>query len=56
MRERNRVVKKTIPKLVAMDLDDVDDVPDVAPISDYSSVDSSLFSCDSESEGGIWGM
>jgi hypothetical protein len=37
-----------------MDLDDADNVLGVAPISDNSSVDSSIFSCASESEGGIW--
>jgi hypothetical protein len=37
-----------------MDLDDADDVLGVAPISDNSSVDSSLFSCASKSEGDIW--
>jgi hypothetical protein len=55
MRERNRAVRKAIPTPVAMDVDDADNVPGVAPISDDSSVDSLLFSCASESEGGIWG-
>jgi hypothetical protein len=53
MRERNHAVKKAIPTPVAMDLSDVDNVLDVAPIFDNSSVDSSLFSCALESEGGI---
>ena len=35
-------------------MDDADNVPGVVPISDDSSVDSLLFSCASESEGGIW--
>jgi len=36
-------------------VDDVGKVPGVAPISDDGSVDSSLFSRTSESEGDIWG-
>ena len=36
-------------------MDDAGYVPGVAPISDNGSVDSSLFSRASESEGGIWG-
>ncbi len=55
MRERNRAVRKAIPKPVATDLDDVGYVPGVAPITDNGSVDSLLFSCASESEGDIWG-
>ena len=55
MRERNRAVKKSITPPVATDVDDVGDVPGVAPISDDGSVDSSLFSHASESEGDIWG-
>ncbi len=53
MRDCNRAVKKAIPTPIAMDLDDADNVLGVVPISDNSSVDSSLFSCASESEGGI---
>jgi hypothetical protein len=55
MRERNRAVRKAIPKPVATDLDDAGYVPGVAPISDDGSVYSSLFSRASESEGDIWG-
>ena len=55
MRDCNRAVKKSITRPVATDVDDVGDVPGVAPISDDGSVDSSLFSHASESEGDIWG-
>jgi hypothetical protein len=55
MRERNCAVRKAIPKPIAMDLDDAGNVSSVAPISDNGSVDSSLFSRASESEGDIWG-
>jgi len=55
MRDCNRAVKKSIPPPVAMDVDDADEVPGVAPISDDGSVDSSLLSRASESEGDIWG-
>jgi hypothetical protein len=49
----NHSVKKVIPTPLATNLDDADKVLGVAPISDDSSVDSSLLSHDSESEGGI---
>ena len=55
MCEHNRAVRKSIPKPVAMDMDDADNVPGVAPISGDGSVDSLLFSHASESEGDIWG-
>jgi hypothetical protein len=55
MRERNHAVRKAIPTPVVTNLDDVNNVSGAAPISDNSSVDSLLFSCSSESEGGIWG-
>jgi hypothetical protein len=55
MRDRNRSVRKSIPKPVATDLDDAGYVPGFAPISDDGSVDSLLFSPASESEGDIWG-
>jgi hypothetical protein len=55
MREHYRAVRKSIPPPVAMDVDDAGKVPGVAPISDDGSVDSSLFSRASESEGDIWG-
>ena len=54
MRERNRAVKKVIPVPVSTGQDD-DAAPEAQQISDDSSVDSSLYSRDSESEGGIWG-
>jgi len=47
--------QEIIPPPVAIDVDDAGEVPGVAPISDDGSVDSSLFSCASESEGDIWG-
>jgi hypothetical protein len=53
MRDRNCAVKKSTPPPVAMDMDDAGVVPGVAPISDDGSVDSSLFSCASESEGDL---
>jgi hypothetical protein len=55
MHDRNRAVRKSIPPPVAMDVDDAGEVPGVAPISNGGSVDSSLFSRASESEGDIWG-
>jgi hypothetical protein len=55
MRDRNRAVKKPITPPVATDVDDGGEVPGVAPISDDGSVDSSLLSHASESEGDIWG-
>ena len=55
MRDCNRAIRKTIPPPVATDVDDAGEVPGVAPISDDGSVDSSLLSHASESEGDIWG-
>ncbi len=55
MRDCNWAVKKSIPPPVATDVDDAGEVPGVAPISDDGSVDSSLLSHASESEGDIWG-
>ena len=56
MRDCNRAVRKSIPPPVATEVDDAGKVPGVlAPISDDGSVDSSLFSRASESEGDIWG-
>ncbi len=55
MCDRNRAVTKSISPSVAMDVDDAGEVPGGAPISDDGSVDSSLFSSASESEGDIWG-
>jgi hypothetical protein len=54
MCDHNCSVKKAIPTPVAKDMDDVDDIPGVVSISDSSSVDFSLLSCASESEGGIY--
>jgi hypothetical protein len=51
MRDHIRAVKKSITPPVATDVDDAGEVPGVAPISDDGSVDSSLLSHDSESEG-----
>ena len=51
MRDRNRAVQQSIPATTAKD---AEDDPDLLPISDEDSVDSSLYSRDSESEGGIW--
>ncbi len=55
MRDRNHAVMKSIPPHIATDVDDAGEVPSVAPISDDGSVDCSLFSRASESEGDIWG-
>jgi hypothetical protein len=56
MRDRNRAVRKSIPPPVATEVDDAGEVPGVlAPISDNGSVDSSLFSRASKSEGDIRG-
>ncbi len=51
MRDRNRAVRQAI---LATTAKDADKDPDLLPISDEDSVDSSLYSQDSESEGGIW--
>ena len=55
IRDHNHAGRKSIPPHVATDVDDVGKVPGVAPISDDGSVDFSLFSRASESEGDIWG-
>ncbi len=54
MPDCNCAVKKFIPTPVATDNLVDDNAPDVTQIPDDSSVDSLLFSRDSESEGGIW--
>ncbi len=54
MHDCNHAGKKVIPTPVATDNLDDDNAPDVTQISDDISVDSLLFSRDSESEGGIW--
>ncbi len=53
MHECNQAVKWIIPTPVNTGKD-ADDNSDMLPISDDGSVDSSLYSQDSESEGGIW--
>ncbi len=53
MRECNQAVKLIIPTSVNTGKDS-DNNSDMLPISDDGSVDSSLYSQDSESEGGIW--
>ncbi len=54
MRDHNHAVKKVIRTPVDTDDLDNNNAPNVTQISDDSSVDSLLFSHDSESEGGIW--
>ncbi len=54
IRDCNCAVKKVISTPAATDDLEDDDAPNVTQISDDSSVDSLLFSGDSESEGGIW--
>jgi hypothetical protein len=53
MRNCNQAVQQIVPPSVTTDKDAVDD-PSMLPISDDGSIDSSLYSQDSESEGGIW--
>ncbi len=53
MRDRNRAVQQAVPTPVTT-VNNADDDPDILPISDDDGVDSSLYSQDSESEGGIW--
>jgi hypothetical protein len=53
MREQNHAVQRVIPTPVNTGKDANGD-PDMLPISDDDNVDSSLYSQDSESEGGIW--
>jgi hypothetical protein len=53
MRDRNRAVQQAVPTPVTT-VKHADDDPDMLPISDDDSVESSLYSQDSESEGGIW--
>jgi len=53
MRDCNQAVKQIVPPPVTTDKD-ADDNPNILPVSDYGSIDSSLYSQDSESEGGIW--
>jgi hypothetical protein len=53
MRDRNRAVQQAVPTPVTT-VNNADEDTDMLPISDDDSVDSSLCSRDSESEGGIW--
>ncbi len=53
MRDRNCAVQQAVPTPV-ITVNNADDDPDMLPISDDDSVDSSLYSRDSESEVGIW--
>jgi hypothetical protein len=53
MRDRNHAVQQAVPTPVTI-VNNTDDDPDMLPIFDDDSVDSSLYSQDSESEGGIW--
>jgi hypothetical protein len=53
MRDCNRAVQQAVPTPVTT-VNNADDDPDMLPISDDDSVDSSLYSRDTESEGGIW--
>jgi hypothetical protein len=53
MRDRNHAVQQAIPTPVTT-VKNADDDPVMLPISDDDSVDSSLYSQDSESEGSIW--
>ncbi len=53
MHDVNRAVQQAVPTPV-ITVKNADDDPDMLPISDNDSVDSSLYSWDSESEGGIW--
>ncbi len=53
MLDRNCAVQQAVPTPVTT-VNNADDDPDMLPISDENSVDSSLYSQDSDSEGGIW--
>jgi hypothetical protein len=53
MRDHNRAVQQAVPTPV-ITVNNADDDPDMLPISDDDSLDSSLYSRDSESEEGIW--
>ncbi len=53
MRERNHAVQWVIPTPVTPG-QVPNNGPDMLPISDDGSIDSSLYTLDSESEGGIW--
>jgi hypothetical protein len=53
MGDRNPAVQQIVPPPVTTDKD-ADDNPSMLPVSDDDSIDCSLYSQDSESEGGIW--
>ncbi len=53
MHDHNCSVQQAVPTPVTT-VNNADDDPNMLPISDDDSVDSSLYSQDSESEGGIW--
>ncbi len=53
MCDRNQAVQQIVPPPVTTDKD-ADYNPSMLPVSDDGSIDSSLYSQDSESEGGIW--
>jgi hypothetical protein len=53
MHDRNCAVQQAVPTPVTT-VKNANDNPDMLPFSDDDSVDSSLYSQDSESEGGIW--
>jgi hypothetical protein len=53
MRDHNQAVQQIVPPLVPTDKD-ADDNPSMLPVSDDCSIDSSLYSQDLESKGGIW--
>jgi hypothetical protein len=53
MRDCNQAVQQIVPPPVTTDKD-ADNNPSMLPVSDDGSIDSSLYSQDSESEGGIW--
>ncbi len=52
MRDCNQAVQQNVPPITADK--DADDNLSMLPVSDDGTIDSSLYSRDSESEGGIW--
>jgi hypothetical protein len=52
MHDCNRAVQQIVPPPVTTDKD-ADDNPSMLPVSDDGNIESSLYSQDSESEGGI---
>jgi hypothetical protein len=53
MHDCNQAVQQIVPPSVTTDTD-ADDDPSMLPVSNNGSIDFSLYSRDSESEGGIW--